>query len=73
MPSSPSIGRPAAAIPLSIIRDVVLLVLFSVVLPIFMGVTGIFWAAPIADVLAIAVTVIVVVRIWRRMDAAPVD
>ena len=68
-----SIGRPAAAIPLSIIRDVVLLVLFSVVLPIFMGVTGIFWAAPIADVLAIAVTVIVVVRIWRRMDAAPVD
>jgi putative MATE family efflux protein len=59
-----SIGKAAAAIPLSIVRDVVFLILFSVILPIYIGVTGIFWAAPAADVLAILVTAIVLLRVW---------
>lgn len=40
-----------AAAPLSILRDV-LLIVFSILMPMFFGVTGIFWGAPIADVLA---------------------
>ncbi|MDL2232049.1 cytidylate kinase family protein [Ruminococcaceae bacterium OttesenSCG-928-L11] len=65
-----SIGKSTAAIPLSIIRDVVFLVIFSFALPAVAGVTGIFWAAPAADILAIAVTAVVMVRVWKQLGSA---
>ena len=37
------------------------------------GVTGIFWAAPIADVLAIAVTAVVMLRLWNQLKAEDVQ
>ena len=64
-----SIGRAKAAVPLSFLRDV-LLILFSVVVPIFGGVTGIFWGAPIADTLAILVTAVVMLRLWHQLTEA---
>ncbi len=57
-----SIGHAGAAVPLSVLRDV-LLILFSLLLPTRLGVTGIFWAAPSADGIAMAVTAVVVLRI----------
>ncbi|MCC8022746.1 MAG: MATE family efflux transporter [Clostridiales bacterium] len=63
-----SIGKPGAAIPLSIVRDVVFLVFFSVLLPRSMGVTGIFRGAPAADICAIIVTVMVLIPIWRKLN-----
>lgn len=62
-----SIGHAKAAVPLSFLRDV-LLILFSIAVPIFGGVTGIFWGAPIADVLALAVTAAVMVRLWTQLN-----
>ena len=64
-----SIGRAKAAAPLSVLRDV-LLILFSVLAPMVWGVTGIFWAAPIADLLAIAITAAVMIRLWNQLKAA---
>ena len=61
-----SIGKAKAAAPLSVLRDV-LLIVFSLLVPVFMGVTGIFWAAPAADVLAIFVTAAVMVRVWKEL------
>ena len=61
-----SIGHAKAAVPLSFLRDV-LLIVFSVIVPMFIGVTGIFWGAPIADVLAIAVTAVVMLRLWKQL------
>lgn len=61
-----SIGKAKAAAPLSVLRDV-LLIVFSLLIPVAMGVTGIFWAAPIADVLAILVTAAVMVRVWKEL------
>ena len=63
-----SIGHAKAAVPLSILRDV-LLIVFSIASPMVWGVTGIFWAAPIADVLAVAVTAVVMLRLWNRLKA----
>lgn len=62
-----SIGKAKAAAPLSILRDA-LLILFSLLIPVFMGVTGIFWAAPIADLLAILITAVVMVRVWKELN-----
>lgn len=61
-----SIGHARSAAPLSVIRDVFLIVL-SLIVPSFLGVTGIFWAAPAADLLAIAVTSVVMVRLWKQL------
>lgn len=63
-----SIGHAKKAAPLSILRDV-LLIVFSLIAPIFWGVTGIFWAAPIADVIAIGITAVVMVRLWKELGA----
>ena len=51
---------------MSVLRDV-LLIVFSLLISVFMGVTGIFWAAPAADVLAIFVTAAVMVRVWKEL------
>lgn len=67
-----SIGRAKAAAPLAILRDV-LLIVFSLLIPISLGVTGIFWAAPAADVLAILVTAGVMVRVWKELGQSRSD
>ncbi len=68
-----SIGKAKAAAPFSILRDALLIVL-SLVLPALLGVSGIFWAAPIADILAILVTLAVMARVekeLRQQDMEP--
>lgn len=62
-----SIGKAKAAAPLSVLRDA-LLIVFSLLIPIILGVTGIFWAAPIADALVILVTFIVMAGIWKEIS-----
>lgn len=62
-----SIGHAQTAAPLAILRDL-LLIVFSVIVPVFFGVTGIFWAAPIADVLAMLITAVVMFRLWRELQ-----
>ncbi len=62
-----SIGHAKAAAPLSVLRDV-LLIIFSLVVPVFCGVTGIFAAAPIADIIAIIITGAVMVRLWKSLE-----
>lgn len=64
-----SIGHAKAAAPLSVLRDVFLIVL-SLIVPMFLGVTGIFWAAPIADIFAIAITAVVMIKLWRQLSEA---
>lgn len=61
-----SIGHAKKAAPLSVLRDV-LLIIFSLIAPMLWGVTGIFWAAPIADIIAIAITAMVMAALWKEL------
>lgn len=61
-----SLGKARLAAPLSMLRDV-LLIVASLAIPLQFGVTGIFWAAPVADVLAFIPTLLVMVRVWRSL------
>ena len=63
-----SIGHAKAAVPLSVLRDVLLIVL-AILMPMGMGIMGILWSAPVADVIAMAVTAVVVARVWHGMGA----
>ena len=69
-----SIGHAKAAVPLSALRDVLLIVL-AILMPMGMGIMGILWSAPVADVIAMAVTSAVVIQVWRAMgrDGQPAD
>ena len=53
-----SIDKPYKAMILSLIRDVIVFVPATIILPMFMGINGILWAAPIADIFGIAFTII---------------
>lgn len=62
-----SIGKAHLAAPLSLLRDV-LLIVSSLIAPAKLGVTGIFWAAPIADVIAFVITLFVMLHIWKSLN-----
>ena len=62
-----SIGHARAAVPLSILRDVLLIVL-AILMPMGMGIMGILWSAPVADIIAIVITAAVVLRVWRQLS-----
>lgn len=63
-----SIGHAKSAVPLSVLRDVLLIVL-SLILPTRMGVIGVLWAAPMADIIAIVITAIIIARVWKQMGS----
>lgn len=65
-------GRPVFAIVASLVRDIVCFVPLICVLPIFYGIDGIIWAAPIADAIAMAVAaaLTIVYFIQLKKDAA---
>ena len=62
-----SIGRPAAAIILSLLRQAGLLLPLIVGLPYVWGVTGIWLAGPVSDVLSTAITCAVIAVELRRL------
>lgn len=62
-----SLGKAHLAAPLSMLRDV-LLIIASLIIPLKFGVTGIFWAAPVADILAFIPTVFIMVKVWSSLQ-----
>ena len=63
-----SIGHAKSAVPLSVLRDILLIVL-AILMPMQMGIMGILWSAPVADVIAMVITAVVVARVWKTMGA----
>lgn len=64
-----SIGHAKSAAPLSILRDV-MLIIFSLIIPSKLGVTGIFWAAPAADIVAAIITGAVMIKTYRALSGS---
>lgn len=60
-----SAGKPVFATVVSLIRDLICLIPLFLILPVYMGVEGVLWAAPIADAVSALVTVILTV-IWFK-------
>ena len=61
-----SIGHAKAAVPLSVLRDLLLIAL-AILMPMRMGIMGILWSAPVADLIAIVITAAVVARVWKQL------
>jgi len=67
-----SIGKPKISIFLSLSRQVLFLIPLIVVLPVYWGLQGIWIAMPIADLLATAVTAILLVYYYSKVVSEPV-
>lgn len=62
-----SLGRPVESTILSLVRDIVLLVPLTLILPMSMGIVGALWAAPIADIAGIILTLVLVILQLKRL------
>ena len=66
-----AIGKPAKGVFLSLTRQIIFLLPLIIIFPLFMGIDGIMYAAPIADFVAAVVSVVLVrkefVKINQRM------
>lgn len=65
-----SIGKPIQATILSLSRDIIFLIPAVIILPMHYGIVGALWSAPLADVLAIILTVILVSIEYKKISAA---
>ncbi len=63
-----SISSPIKSTLLSLIRDVIALVPLTICLPIFLGIDGVLWAAPISDGIAIIFTIFFIVSEFKKMN-----
>lgn len=63
-----AVGKPVFATLTSLIRDIVCFIPLICILPVFYGVEGILWAAPIADAIAMAVTVALTIVFFRKLN-----
>lgn len=68
-----SIGKPVKATLLSLSRDVIFLVPGVIILANLGGVTGMLWAAPVADFLAFLLTIVLILTEYRAVKAHKPD
>jgi len=64
-----AVGKPVYAIVTSIIRDIIFFVPLVIILPKFFGIDGILFAAPISDIVAMTVTVVLTVVYMKKLKA----
>ena len=57
-----AIGKPVKGLILSMTRQVIFLIPLLIILPLFFGLNGILFSAPIADIIAFITTTIVVTK-----------
>ena len=62
-----AVGEPVKSAIISLIRDLICFVPLVLILPHFMGILGILWAAPIADVIGLLVTVPTIVKFNKSL------
>lgn len=60
-------GRPVLAVISSLVRDIICMVPLICILPLFMGVEGVLWAAPIADFVGLAVAAAFSIVFFKRL------
>lgn len=66
-----AIGKPLKGMLLSLTRQVFFLIPLLLILPLFFGIDGIMFAAPIADLLAFIVTILLINREMKKMKLGP--
>ena len=62
-----SLGKPLPSIIITSLRQIVFLIPFIYLLPLVLGINGIFWAQPISDALALLLSLWLTLREQKNM------
>ena len=62
-----AVGNPVKASIVSLTRDIVCFVPLVIILPIYMGVEGALYAAPVADAIGIIITIILLILFFKKL------
>lgn len=62
-----AVGEPFKAAIVSLVRDIICFVPLVIILPYFYGVKGVLWAAPIADVIGVIISTILVILFFKNL------
>jgi Na+-driven multidrug efflux pump len=63
-----AIGKPKVGMFLSLTRQIIFLLPFLLILPLFLGIDGLMYAGPIADFMAASVSIFMVIRELKRKE-----
>lgn len=66
-----AVGKPISAVIASMIRDIICFIPLIIILPRFFGITGILYAAPAADMIAMIVAAALTIKFMKSLKAAP--
>ena len=65
-----AIGKPAESALLSLSRQIIFFVPAAIILPVFLGVTGVLWTGPVADGLAFVLSLVLIVYERKQLKKA---
>lgn len=68
-----SLGKALTSTLLSMIREVVFGVGFALLLPVWFSLNGVLYSMPVSDILTFIISVIVIIRTYRELDAPSGD
>lgn len=64
-----ALGKAVQSTVISLTREIVFGVLLPIVMPVFMGLDGILWSFPAADVITFALAAVIIVKTYRQLNA----
>ena len=64
-----ALGKAVASTVISLTREIIFGVALPILLPMFFGLNGVLYSFPVADILTFLITIVVVARTWRELNA----
>lgn len=65
-----ALGKAVASTIISLTREIIFGVFLPIVMPIFMGLDGLLWSFPVADILTFAIALSFIVRTFKELSSA---
>ena len=63
-----ALGKAVLSTTISLTREVIFGVFLPIIMPIFMGLDGLLWSFPVADILTFAIAVFIIVKVYRELS-----
>lgn len=65
-----ALGKAVASTVVSLTREIIFGVFLPIVMPMFMGLDGLLWSFPVADIMTFAIAIPFIVRTFKELNAA---
>lgn len=66
-----ALGKAVASTVVSLTREIIFGVFLPIIMPIFMGLDGLLWSFPVADVLTFLIALVFITRTYRELGESP--